>query len=1036
MASKSGVNRRDFLKVIGAGAGLAATGCKPDVPEKLIPFVIQPDEIIPGIATYYSGTCSECSAGCGTMVKVNEGRVTKVDGNVNHPVNKGSLCAKGHSAIQSLYDPDRIREPLLRELNSPFKPVDWSEAIKNVTEAIKEVPADKDVVFLSKPLSGSKVKILKEIKKKYPNFKFYQYEPFAHNTIEQLASNVLGSSQQINFNFEKADVIISFGADYLENWRSPVEYSRGWAARRKPENLSFVVQVEPRLSLTASNADYWLKNWVGSELQFLYALIKGVLEKKNINSGEVYNFFRYYNVDTLLAQSGISKGNYNKVLSQLVFAKSPLIIAGGNSISEKNTEVVAATLILNELLGSINNTVEFVDAKELAEQRLPTLDNAGFISFINDLKAKESKVGALIINDVNIAYHSSKELNVEKALSNCKNVFVLVTSFDETSRYAKVVLPLSTNFESWDDSFSAAGVYNINQPAMTPLYKTQGAGDTLFSLAVSLGVTVAPAKTFFDYLQSYAKSQATLKSEIDWKKAVEIGGSYKANNNYTVKSSLTKGLLPIIPKTLDDLNQEDSISILTFSTATMSDGKTANRPWLQEVPDPLTNNTWGSWLEVHPDLAEKLGFVENDVIRVDAGDSSVEAPIYITKHIDKNLVAMPLGYGHDDYGRFATGVGANGFKISKFDDKLDSTNFIARKVKLTKSSTSDYLAITSGSNSQFDRGLVRKISIDEFQKLPDTQEDLAHGYAINKSYPGAKLDKKEDGALNVKDQHGDSHGNSSHGKFHGSGHDSEHGSGHGEGAHDPHAFVYGPTEQAKQMYNQMPHTNYRWGMNIDLAACTGCSACVVACYSENNIPVVGKKMVTKGREMSWLRIDRYLDGPETSPVDGFQPMMCQHCGHAPCEPVCPVYATYHSDEGLNTMVYNRCVGTRYCSNNCSYKVRRFNWFKYDWPEPLTWALNPDVTVREVGVMEKCTFCIQRIKVAHNHAKDEGREIRDGEVQTACQTTCPTQAITFGNLLDSESKVFKISREKRGYKLLDKELNTQPAVTYLARVRNI
>ena len=309
--------------------------------------------------------------------------------------------------------------------------------------------------------------------------------------------------------------------------------------------------------------------------------------------------------------------------------------------------------------------------------------------------------------------------------------------------------------------------------------------------------------------------------------------------------------------------------------------------------------------------------------------------------------------------------------------------------------------------------------------------DSQLGRGLLRSIPLAKI--TQDNSKSLKDVRlGQQHQEEGH-QEHAEGHGGEHGDEHGGGHHDP--FALGPQAPAKQMYEQMDHPLYRWGMTIDLNSCTGCSACVVACYAENNIAVVGKEICGQGREMSWLRIERYFDGDDDQPLLGFLPMLCQHCNNAPCEPVCPVYATYHNEEGINSMVYNRCVGTRYCNNNCSYKVRRFNFFKYDWPEPLTWQLNPDVTVRSVGVMEKCSFCIQRIHEAKFNAKAEGRTLREGEVLTACQQSCPTGAIRFGNLLDENSRVAQETKSERGYKILDQHINTQPAITYHAKVKH-
>jgi molybdopterin-containing oxidoreductase family iron-sulfur binding subunit len=425
--------------------------------------------------------------------------------------------------------------------------------------------------------------------------------------------------------------------------------------------------------------------------------------------------------------------------------------------------------------------------------------------------------------------------------------------------------------------------------------------------------------------------------------------------------------------------------MLAFVTANAGDGSGANRAWLQEIPNTLTTAVWGSWVEVNPKLADKLSLKQGEVVQLITPNGSINAPVFVSKYVHPDVVAVPVGQGHSSIGRFGDGVGANPLSILSASKELPE--FVINNVLIRKDLSRNELVITQMQNSELKRGIVRSVSL-------------------------TKLTKKND-----------SHHKASH----------DEGSGHGGGHHDPYAL--GPQEAPKQMYKQMDPPLYRWGMSIDLSKCTGCSACVVACYAENNVPVVGKELCAEGREMSWLKIDRYFDGPDDRPVTGFMPMLCQHCGNAPCEPVCPVYATYHNEEGLNAMLYNRCVGTRYCGNNCSYKVRRFNWFKYDWQEPLNMQLNPDVTVREVGIMEKCSFCVQRIREAQGVAKDHGRPVRDGEVQPACSQSCPTQAIKFGNLLDKESAVFADSQNARAYKVLDSQINTQPAISYLAKIDN-
>ena len=411
------------------------------------------------------------------------------------------------------------------------------------------------------------------------------------------------------------------------------------------------------------------------------------------------------------------------------------------------------------------------------------------------------------------------------------------------------------------------------------------------------------------------------------------------------------------------------------------DGRGANRPWLHEIPDPITNIVWDGWVELHPETASKLGVVEGDVVVIQAPAGLLEVPVYIYEGIRRDTVAMPLGLGHTSFGRYAKDVGANPVRLlsARFDAKSGALAYAGTTVTLTKSGRRSPLVRTDGSLTDEGRGFSQVIPISSL-----------FGDAVQAT-------------VNAEVE-----------------------TGHEAGRHLA-------THSYPDNYPPHEHKDYRWGMAINLNSCTGCGACVAACYAENNVPVVGKQRVSEGRHMAWIRIERYINDVSGKPDIRFSPMMCQQCDNAPCEPVCPVYATQHNSEGLNVQTYNRCVGTRYCSNNCPYKVRTFNWFDYGFDEPLNLQLNPDVSVRSKGIMEKCTFCVQRIRGAKDHAKDEGRKVQDGEGTPACAQSCPAQAISFGNLLDPESAVSKLSAIQHGYKVLE-ELNTKPAITYLPRMK--
>lgn len=544
---------------------------------------------------------------------------------------------------------------------------------------------------------------------------------------------------------------------------------------------------------------------------------------------------------------------------------------------------------------------------------------------------------------------------------------------------------------------------------MQPLYLSQTLGDTLIALGATEELSSLKnegIESFYDYIKARWKARTASLSngggfnfESRWTSYVEKGGDWSA----AVENSLAVAQIDVpsgVNLTAGSKKAEE-LSLQVYPSVNSFDGQSANRPWMQELANPVSTVVWGSWVEINDKVASGLGVKTGDIVQLSAPDGFLAAPAYVTPHVHPNLVAVPLGQGHDSYGRFANGIGVNALELLPVSSGLQT--FRTRGLTLRADPKSkEKLVKLQTSDSQYGRGIARDISLT--------------GYADLLAKASHSKDAHHGSAEGAHGEHGDSHSGPSH--------------------HDPLAL--GPREPAKQMYRQMAHDKllYNWGMSVDLGSCTGCSACVVACNAENNVPTVGKTICGEQREMSWIRIERYLDGPSGQPVNAFVPVMCQHCHNAPCEPVCPVYATYHTDEGLNSMSYNRCVGTRYCLNNCSYKVRRFNWYKYNWVEPLNWQLNPDVTVREVGIMEKCSFCVQRIREAQNKAKDLGRTVKDGEVQPACASSCPTKAIKFGNLNDEQSAVYAETISPRSYKIMDAVLNTQPAVTYLARVKNV
>ncbi len=979
--SENQISRRRFLQILGASsAATVASGCADPQDQKLIPRIRPDDSSIPGVPVYYSSTCTECSAGCGIVVKTVDGRAIKVEGNKENLVNKGGLCGLGQSSLQSLYDPDRVRQPLKRELQGNGKPkyipVSWEEAISDIAG---RVTGDKKNIFLTGELSGAKLELVEEFNSKF-NADHVVYDIMQPVAVAKASELVFGVSGVPTYSFEKADVILNFGADFLETWVSPCEYAKGWARGRKNKTPSKFIHVEPRLSLTGANADMWLSAKPGTEVFLVHGIINELLKQgrgSNLSSDvkeKLSTLVSGISIEEASRKTGIKTDKILSVVHQLGKAKHSLVLGGGSvSSTTKPLPLLIAINLLNLVLENVGDTIQ------LATVRSQTSSVKKVSEVIAQLK--DGKVGVMFVYDSNPAFTLPSDFAFATSARKGAMIVSFTSHLDETAQFADYILPSNTGLESWGDVRPYAGIYSLTQPAMRPVFDTKDFGDLVLKIADTAGKKIQNGgsdNTFLNYLkESWKKvhAQSGVGGTFDefWRKSLEKGGYFKAKED-KVKVNVSSAAFNVKTETpwyKSEGSGENALILYPYFSVKTFDGRSANRPWMQELPDPITMLVWDSWCEIHPKTAERLGVKQGDPLLVKNDFGELQIPAYVTEHVHPDIIAVPIGQGHKSYGRFAQSVGGGNvielLPKENLGDGVDSLAMVSALASVKRAPGRYNLVSVSGSDSQHDRELAQTEIIEEGT---------------------------------VDDHH------------------------HDHGHHD-----------VKQMYQQREHPLYEWGMSVDLAACTGCSACVVACYAENNIPVVGKDMVSQGREMSWLRIERYYDRDESEELRvNFLPMMCQHCHNAPCEPVCPVYATYHNEEGLNVMVYNRCVGTRYCSNNCSYKVRRFNWIDFQWTEPLNWQLNPDVTKRGMGVMEKCTFCVQRIIEAKDHAKDEGRLVKDGEVQPACVQSCPTEALVFGDLNDPNSNVSKLTKSKRAYKVLDHHINTQPAVSYLKDVK--
>ena len=995
------ISRRRFLQGLGATTALGAAACANPVEQNILPNVKGIPEMVPGVSVWYSSTCTECSAGCGIRVRTREGRAVKIEGNPESPVNRGSLCALGQSALQSLYDPDRIRTPLKKTRNTPTGPVfeatTWDEVYGKINEANSKATNKK--VILTGELQNGYQDLVTALTTQM-GFSQVVWDPMQPVAVAKAAEMVYGTYGVPTFALDKAQVVVNFGADFLETWGNPCGYARQWADSRRSEKPARFVHIEPRLSLTGANADLWLKPNLGSEVRIALFLIGQMLERgrsKGLTDEirtKLVQLSKGVSATDVEAQTGVPKEKLLLVAQYLADAKSSLVLAGGAATATADPlPLLVLTDILNVMLGNVGKTVD------IAVVDKPSTSATKVAALVDDMQ--NGKVDVLITAGTNPQFSFPDAFGFEYALNKvglkgdgtgkqAGLVVALASHLDETAQLADYILPIHTSLEDWGYVALPGGSVSLMQPSMRQIFDTKSLGDVLLTIGANAEKPLDTAPSFDAYVKSryltLVSSKSGDTSDTFWRSSLEKGGFF------IPAAGITPGTATVNPAVFTmsygisvKPAHHGELMLYPYPSVKAFDGRAANRPWMQELADPITQAVWGAWAEIHPETAKELGIAQGDAVILRTPDGEAHVPAYVTEYVHRGIVAIPVGQGHTAYGRYAKSTGQGGTVYSLLPKKIaNGTEMLAY--------TGNPVEVIRGLGAG-DLVTVQQFSSQEGRELARTTFITGAGAHVA-----------------------------------GEGHGEGHGAGHGEGHHEP-----------KQMYEQREHPLYQWGMAIDLAACTGCSACVVACQAENNIPVVGKKIVSQGREMAWLRIERYYDAVETD--DGgeelkvsFMPMMCQHCQNAPCEPVCPVYATYHNEEGMNAMVYNRCVGTRYCSNNCSYKVRRFNWFQYEWPELLSWQVNPDVTQRTVGVMEKCTFCVQRIAEAKDIAKDLGRLVEDGDITPACVQTCPTQALTFGDLKDPKSRVSKIAKHERAYKVLDHHLNTQPSVSYLNDIR--
>ena len=944
-----GEGRRNFLKLMGASLALAGlTACTRQPTEHIVPYVRQPEELIPGRPLFFATAATLGGIANGVLVESHEGRPTKIEGNPEHPATLGACDIFSQASVLQLYDPDRAQAATL---NGEI--LGWSEfftAFRGQLAAQKSKDGAGIRILTETVTSPTMAAQFKAIRKLYPAAKWHQWEPAGPHSARAAAIDTFGQPVNTYYDLTKANVIVSLDSDFLASGAGSLRYARQFALRRRVVDnragMNRLYVVEPNPTPTGARADHRMSLRAGDIEEFTWALATAAQVAEGPKKSENHDIYQWTGV----------------IGADLLRNKGACVVIPGE---HQPPMVHALAHVMNTHLGNVGQTVFYTDPIEAN----PVDQLASLQDLAKDLDA--GAVDLLLILGGNPVFTAPVELGLRERIQKAALRAHLSLYEDETSAVCQWSLPETHYLETWGDARAFDGTVSIQQPLIQPLWGGRSAYEILQAL------TESPVTKPYDIVKGYwATEHQGADFEAWWRRAVHDGvvpgtalpAKTAAVNEAAIREHPIKRKLA------------GKFEVNFRPDPTIYDGRFANNGWLQELPKPITKLTWDNAAIMSPGDAHRLGVESGGMVRLAYNGRALKAPVWIQPgHVDGSIT-LHLGYGRTKGGRSAAGMGFNPYTLRTANALWQDIGLEVQKTDGTYqfAATQNDGAIHNERVLDPSRHIIHKGDVQEYLKEPES----VHG--------GAEA--------------------------------------------PPHGLtLYPDWNYAKDEHGQPKNA---WGMAIDLNACTGCSACVVACQAENNIAVVGKDQVRRSRNMHWLRVDTYYSGEPTNPEVYNQPVPCMQCEDAPCELVCPVQATTHSAEGLNDMVYNRCVGTRYCSNNCPYKVRRFNFYLFsDYETPSLKLLhNPDVTVRSRGVMEKCTYCVQRINAAKIDAEKENRPVRDGEIQTACQASCPTEAIIFGNINDPNSRVSKMKAEKRNYGLLQ-ELNTRPRTTYLATLRN-
>ncbi|HET6244775.1 MAG: TAT-variant-translocated molybdopterin oxidoreductase [Bacteroidetes bacterium] len=994
--AESSTNRRDFLKVLGfsvTAASLAA--CETPV-IKAVPYLNKPEEVTPGVANWYASSYFDGNDYASILVKTREGRPIHITGNKNSSITGAGVNARVNSSVLSLYDSTRLNGPL-----AAGSPTTWNSVDGEITKQMEQIAAQGgNIRILSHSIiSPSTKQVIADFSAKYPNVVHVNYDTISYSGIIKANQASFGKAAFPSLNFSNAKVVVTIAADFMGGWGSSIEYLTQFAKTRRPENgwMSRMYAFESNLSLTGSNADVRVPVKPSEQGLAALALYNEIAKKSG--------------AQTLSNVEVPFKNTISKAAEELWANRgSSLVVAGSNDIAVQT--IVNA---INSLLGNYGKTIDLNNA-DLTKQG----DDANVDQLVKDMNS--GAVAALFIYGVNPVYSLPNGDAFAQGLSKVKLSVSFSDKEDETASLVNYVCPDHHYLESWNDLQPRTSKYSLAQPTISPLFNTRQVQDSLLKWSGSdlsyysfirntWNDRIFPLQTtntLFDSFWNNTLHDGVFEIPVQQAEPVSFGAdlSGSASKITTVKPG--------------------ELELALYQKISMGDGNQANNPWLQELPDPVTRITWDNYITMAPQQMQEInwkfgllarGEDEADVAEVVVNGISIKLPVVPQPGQAYGTIGIALGYGRTKAGKAGNEVGKNAFPLATFAN--GTYNYTISSVSISKTGEKHQIASVQQHHTLMGREIVKETILTDYLADPKSgNPDI-----MLATFKGPQLVSKVD------------------------------------------------------LWREHPvdTIGHRWAMTIDLNTCFGCGACVTACHSENNVPVVGKDEVRRGRDMHWLRIDRYfssamtkkkaadenvgaidmyleMEVPEAeNPEVSFQPMLCQHCNHAPCETVCPVAATTHSNEGLNQMTYNRCIGTRYCANNCPYKVRRFNWFSYPGNEKFAdvnpamdqlskMVLNPDVIVRGRGVMEKCSFCVQKIQAGKLVAKKEKRKIADGDVVTACASACPTNAIVFGDYNDMASNDGKGSEVKinsanpRAYHVIE-EVGTKPNIWYMTKVRN-